>query len=121
MKRLNTLRVATLLAILCLLFATAAFADQAAWIAKDAAQEAAAIIKKQAVVIEYCEPCGNAKRKEIPVKTVEVKKADDTYWEVLLNDEEIDLAYIYIKDGNLWVNLAMQIGLPVEDVSEALK
>ena len=56
------------------------------------------------------------------IQTVEaVPVGEKDYWEVKVNGEGIDLAYIYFrtKDGK-WKNLAKETGVKVKDVPKYL-
>ena len=103
------------------LVAAVALADQAAWISKKDAEAAAAKVKPGDEVREYCKPCGDKSYSVIKVTKVEVAHTGDgDYYEVRLNGKGIDLAYVYIRSGGEWENLAMIVGVPVQDVPRYL-
>ena len=80
------------------LAASSARADQCAWIDDAAAQKAQAILAKQPMTIEFCEPCGD-KAPGVPVKakSVSIGSPQDGYKEIELNGKAVDLAYTYVK------------------------
>lgn len=126
------MRIASLLATiaLCVAIPTAAFADQYAWNDHDVAMKGAAMLAKGRRFIQYCEPCKGGHREpavEITTKTV-VRKAStryakDTYYEVVVNGEAVDLAYIFVElepGSNKFANVAVALGLEPRGVSGQL-
>jgi hypothetical protein len=117
------LKNAIVSAIITISLATLAFADQAAYITQKQAEKAAAFLKDKPEIRHYCAPCDDKGDKTEAVSTVEAVVADASkgYWEVKVNGEGIDLAYIYFKtkDGK-WKNLAKEIGVKVHDVPKYL-
>jgi uncharacterized protein YecT (DUF1311 family) len=107
---------------LCLSLCVAgpAFADQAAWVTKQQAVQAHAIIFGRKEIRNYCEPCGDTAFTAEAVKNPDVKKQDGEYWSVVNNGDELDLAYVYVEVRGVWVNLAKLVGAQVEDVSAVL-
>ncbi len=97
-------------------------ADQCAWIEKDTAMHAEAILKEQSSFLSYCELCGDKDPTEINIDSVSVRQPEGSneYYEVLINDENHDLAYTYVKQGDEYHNLAMLVGCEVSGVSEIL-
>ena len=55
-------------------------------------------------------------------QSAEPYRASDgaTYWQVYLNGAPVDLAYLYVADGEGWENLALRLGLPASDVPRRL-
>lgn len=51
---------------------------------------------------------------------MEAKHKDDNKYEVEVNGQGIDLAYVYIEKNGKWVNLAMELGLKVSQVPKYL-
>lgn len=111
-------------ALLTLAVAAPARADQFMYL--DLAQARAALAKLRAgdVVHHFCAPCGDARSERMTVRTLgidriwnapgsaEPYRSDGrTFWAVELNDETIDLAYVYVHDGTQWRNLAALTGL----------
>jgi hypothetical protein len=108
-------------AALLVLLSAVSWADQAAWISKKDAEAAAARIKSGDEVREYCKPCGDKGYGVIKVTRVEVAHTGEgDYYEVRLNGKGIDLAYVYIRSGGEWENLAMIVGVSVQDVPRYL-
>lgn len=112
-------KVAILLALI--VWVSTAFADQAAWISEDQANKARAIIEKQEKIVSFCSPCKDEKAKVKTVKKVSVEKVGDGYWEVVVNDEGIDLAYVYVLEAGEWTNLAMLLSIDVDSVPFIIK
>lgn len=99
----------------------ALYADQQQWVGKDAADRAAELMPLDTEIRHFCEPCDDPSWTPETVSSIEVRPtgSDDTY-EVLVNGNSIDLAYVYIEHEGQWVNLATHLGLEVSAVSEAL-
>ena len=99
-----------------------ALADQAAWITQAQAEKAAAFLKDKKEIRHYCAPCNDKGDKVEAIDTVDAAKVkDENYWEVRINGEGIDLAYVYFKtkDGK-WKNLAKELDIKVKDVPKIL-
>ncbi len=114
---INTSHVAAFSIALC--FALSASADQAAYISKVDADRAIQLLHNAGTVKSYCAPCGDARAESIAVNAI--RKADVNYagnWEVQINDQGVDLAYLYFLENNKWRNVAMALGIPVQDVPE---
>ncbi|HOV09789.1 MAG: hypothetical protein BWY23_00018 [Spirochaetes bacterium ADurb.Bin218] len=111
-----------LVVAILLLWANALFADQAAWISKDKAEMAVALLKNIKEVRHFCAPCGDNFYKVEVVSSVQSQKAtsEGNFYVVKLNGSEIDLAYVYIPSGNRWINLAIALNIKVEDVPKYL-
>jgi len=101
--------------------ATTAFADQAIWIKKSDADKALQMIHPGMTVRKYCAPCGDSTWTSLTVKEVKVNQKEKDFFEVNVNGEGIDLAYIYIENQGRWRNLAMMLNLNVADVPEYLE
>lgn len=104
------------------LVAWGAQADQLAWIKKDAALEAVALLRATGAYVEYCEPCGEAdKPVQAAVTSVRLVEAGVVdLWEVHVNGKPIDLAYTFVAAGKLHVNLALLVGLKSAGTSRYL-
>lgn len=111
-----------LITISCLLAAGTARADQCAWLDDEQATTAQVILQEHPNVLEYCEPCGDEKPGEpFPVKTVHIAIPKPGYKTIVINSEEVDLAYLYIEiSPTQYENLALQVGCPAEDVSQSV-
>ena len=104
-------------------FSIAAYADQAAYITRTQAEKAAAFLKDQTQIRHYCAPCDEKGDRVEHISTVEAVDANYRgYWEVKVNGEGIDLAYVYFrtKDGK-WKNLAKEMDVKVRDVPKELR
>ncbi|HQU91594.1 MAG TPA: hypothetical protein PLK77_04815 [Pyrinomonadaceae bacterium] len=113
----------TLLAIILTLFAITALADQAAYITKEQAEKAAAFLKDKKQIRHYCAPCDDKGDKVEDISAVEAVAVADSkpYWEVKVNGEGIDLAYVYFQDKKgKWKNLAKEMKIKVDDVPKSL-
>lgn len=98
-------------------------ADQAAYITKEQAQKAAAFLKDKKQIRHYCAPCDDKGDKVEDISTVEAVAVESSkpYWEVKVNGEGIDLAYVYFQDKKgKWKNLAKEIKVKVDDVPKTL-
>jgi hypothetical protein len=98
-------------------------ADQAAYITKEQAQKAAAFLKDKKQIRHYCAPCDDKGDKVEDISTVEAVAVESSkpYWEVKVNGEGIDLAYVYFQDKKgKWKNLAKEIKIKVDDVPKTL-
>jgi hypothetical protein len=114
--------IASILLTIC--FATLVMADQAAYITKEQAQKAAAFLKDKKQIRHYCAPCDDKGDKVEDISTVEAVAVESSkpHWEVKVNGEGIDLAYVYYqeKEGGEWKNLAKKIKVKVHDVPKTL-
>ena len=98
---------------------TSVFMDTAFAIRKEDARRASEILKPRMVIRKYCAPCGDSTWRHITIKKVRVKKKGYDY-RIFINGREENLSYFYIKIHGNWVNIAMLIGMEVEDVPEFL-
>jgi hypothetical protein len=117
---LNRIFVTILLSVF---LAISAFADQAAYITKEQAQKAAAFLKDKKQIRHYCAPCDDKGDRVEDISTVEAVAVTDSkpYWEVKVNGEGIDLAYVYFRDKKgKWKNLAKEMKVKVDDVPKSL-
>lgn len=98
-----------------------AIADQAAYIDKAEAERAQALLGTQLVLREFCEPCGDAQYRPLNVKTLGIAPTGyENTWEVSVNGQGVDLAYLYFKHEGAWHNVAMHLKIPVDDVSRIM-
>lgn len=82
----------------------------------------------------YCAPCGDARATAIAVRELGIARIWDdggsarpyadgdgrTFWEIELNGEGIDLAYVYVRTPGGWENLALALGLDASGVPRML-
>lgn len=104
--------------------ATAVFADQAQWVTREQAEKAVALLKDKKQIRHYCNPCDDKGDKVEDIDKVEVQKVKDqeNFWEVLVNGDSVDLAYVYYMDKKgRWKNLAKELKIKVSDVPKELK
>ncbi len=119
--------------LLLLLIAGAAHADQYSYVTVQQAAQALQVIAGDDIVHAFCAPCGDAQSRPVPVRQVEIGRVwegasaqpyragdGQTYWQVHVNGEAVDLAYVYVRGAGGWENLALQMGLPAEDVPPRL-
>lgn len=98
---------------------SSAFMDTAFGMRKADARRASEILRPRMVIRYYCAPCGHSTWTHVTIKKVRVKKKGYDY-RIFINNREANLAYYYIKIHGNWVNIAMLIGMEVEDVPEFL-
>lgn len=102
-----------LLIVTMLVFAQNAKADICAFVDKQVAEKAVEILQKQSEIIDYCSLCASSTPQTIEIKTVEIQPRqlnDKNYSAVEVNKIGIDLAYIYLKKGKRYENLAYLSG-----------
>lgn len=123
MRYIKYTLTAFLLAAFLTTTAITVFADQAAWITKAQAEKAAAFLKKHKEIRHYCAPCDDKGDRVEEIVNVEAVKIEgqENYWEVQVNGQGIDLAYVYFKaKKGKWKNLAKEVNLKVHDVPKKL-
>lgn len=112
----------TVVLVLSLMMSLSALADQAAYVTKAQAEKAAAFLKDKKQIRHFCAPCDEKGDKTEDVAEVSAAPADyENYWEVKVNGEGVDLAYVYFKtkDGK-WKNVAKELDIKVKDVPKYL-
>ena len=96
-------------------------ADQAIYVSKENAERAAALLTKVDEVRMYCPPCGDTRWQPLKVGTVIAHDAGyENFYEVMIDEAPMDLAYMYMPADGKWVNVAMHLGITVQDVPAAL-
>jgi hypothetical protein len=82
----------------------------------------------------FCAPCGDTRATAIEVRDLGIARVWDdghsarpytddagrTFWEVELDGEGIDLAYVYVRTPAGWENLALELGLDASGVPRML-
>lgn len=113
MRSLSMLMFGALLAS-----ATPARADQCAKNPTSVADQAAALVKKGATVVEFCEPCGDvAPSKPFTVQSVSVRDGA-----LLVNGAVTDLAYLFLQTGlDEFANVGVRTWCGASKVSEAIR
>ncbi len=122
MKGLSLLAAAAGVVVLSSLPA-AARADQLEWLSMDQAATAQARIAEVGVIRHFCEPCrDNASRAE-RVEDVEITPipSSDGQWNVRVNGQPVDLAYVFVPKDGEWRNLALDMGLDASSVAATLR
>ncbi|MBN8221843.1 MAG: hypothetical protein J0L53_13035 [Spirochaetes bacterium] len=98
-----------------------AFADQFAYVRPEMARRAEALLKNESEMLQLCEPCGESKgqvEKILKVETADVNFEGNH--EVRINNKGVDLAYIFVKRGTKWKNVAVLLGVRPFAVSAEL-
>jgi hypothetical protein len=113
------------LALLALLSAGIARADQCEVVTMAQAKAAAQLLVKGVKFVEYCEPCGD-KQPSAPkaVDTVETKPwSEPPLQTVLVNGKEEDLAYLFIQKSlgdSHYLNVATLAKCPADGISREI-
>lgn len=116
-----------------LLASGAAQADQFAYISLPQAVAALQAVPVGSTVHAYCAPCGDARSTPVRVAQVGIDRIWDGasarayrdggsagYWTLAVNGRPVDLAYVYVRSGTGWENLALRMGLDVALVPRTL-
>ena len=123
MKKRSWLNPIFLSLCLTLVLGSEALADQCEYITKEQSLAAIARLKVGQTIYQFCEPCGDKLPTPISIKQLSAGTTGyEDYWEVKVNDSNIDLAYTFINAGiaNQRVNLAAVVGCPASNVSVVL-
>ena len=101
------------------------YADQAALMPKEYIKKALDLIQINSEIRLYCAPCRDTNYESIHVKRKKIKLVhamnnERLYQIVINNSVELDLAYTYINQKDLWKNLAILVGLKPQKVPEYL-
>ena len=110
MKVMNIITVG-----LALSFSLSAMADQCIWISRDEATRAANVIKPGMRVRNFCAPCGDILSSGETVNSITTRPAVDfegnvtSYFEVVVNGEAKDLAYLFIESNGQYLNVAQTV------------
>lgn len=111
------------LSYLATILCTSALADQCAYITKEQAQTAVSRLSLDLTIYSLCEPCGDKIPQPMTIESLGIETVDyQDYWQVKVNNEGIDLAYIYVNsgvDGN-FLNLAAVANCQATQVSPIL-
>lgn len=109
-------------ALLSTLGAAPAWADQCAWNAKDVSDKGRDLIAKAQTILALCEPCGERKPKPMQVNSVSVVPKGEGYFAVVVNKEEVDLAYVFAPgSGDSWFNIGLAVNCGASDVSKTIR
>ncbi|WP_019504627.1 hypothetical protein [Pleurocapsa sp. PCC 7319] len=100
-----------------------ALADQCSYIKKEQAIATISRLDINQTIYKLCEPCGEKDPQSVKIQHLSMEKVDyQDYWQVGVNGEGIDLAYVFVDSGvedNL-VNLAAIANCPAQSVSPVL-
>jgi uncharacterized protein YecT (DUF1311 family) len=121
-KEFSVMRIKNFLFLVFCLVAANAQADQAAYISRADAERAVELLKDIGELKSFCAPCDDESVETIVVKRIASGAVGyENFWEVRVNDEGVDLAYIYFPVDGKWRNAAMALKIPVEDVPEFIQ
>jgi hypothetical protein len=108
----------SLFSLMIIVFSLSAQADQCSLITQEQALRAESLLLNSRRIQNLCELCGETSPSLITFETLIARPAGlENYWEVLLDEKNIDLAYTYV-DGK---NLAMLVDCPVSGVRKTIK
>ncbi len=128
-------RLSIAFAALLALLPFAASADQFAYLdLKQAVAALDALDHAPREVQAFCAPCGDANAQAIAVRDLGIARVWDdrasarpyadgegrTFWEIELDGQGIDLAYVYVQTPAGWENLALKLGLDATGVPRML-
>ena len=107
-------------------------ADQYQYLTLEQATRAMQAIGGDTVVQSFCAPCDETKSQPLTVDSISIGRiwegdsavpyASDgrTFWELVVNDQSVDLAYLYLRRDGRWENLALLLGLDAVKVPRYL-
>jgi hypothetical protein len=103
-------------------FITPARADQCAWVGKSQAIAALNYLSIGQTIYNFCELCGDKVPKPILINKLAVANTPDgKLWQVSVNNENIDLAYTYVRyEPKYQVNLAILTKCPADGFTPVL-
>jgi hypothetical protein len=99
-----------------------ALADQCQLVGKSQALAALNYLSIGQTIYSFCEPCGDKTPKPIRINKIAVSSGDDgKLWRVLVNNQNIDLAYTYIRyEPKYQVSLAVITKCPTQGVTPVI-
>lgn len=111
---MKLLTVAFLLSI-----SASVFADQCAWVNHATAQHAKKeFLKRGTTIAKFCEPCGETAPTIVRVRSSSVQRINDSYSQVKVNGQGVDLAYVYtLVNGTRFYNVAGLVGCDAQGVT----
>jgi hypothetical protein len=120
----TSLQLCWLLLLAASLVVPAARADQCAWNSKAEADAALRYLQPGVEYLSFCEPCGDSQATKGVVEhaTVGVPAGGEQYFEVSINGEPVDLAYIFVKKdaSGQFFNLGKLVGCGATGVSKSI-
>lgn len=119
-RRLNTW-FGLLLCNIAAVCASTVNADQALWNNQAIVDKADKILDYGIEVRHFCPPCGDKTYRREIVAGKETSAVDTPgQFELLINGEAVDLAYVYVEKDGKWSNVAKLVGATVDGVPELL-
>jgi hypothetical protein len=121
--RVKTIRSTSIACLFSLAIALPALADRCAYVNKEQALSAVSQIDLGDTIYELCEPCGDTQPTPVEIRSLAARTVDyEDFWEVAINNNGIDLAYVFIESGidSPPINLAAVSGCSASDVSPVL-
>jgi len=122
-----------LLFLSAVLFSSTAYADQYLYVSLPQATNVLDVLSHNSEVHHFCAPCGDKVSRPMKIELLEIGRvwerhtanayrsgSGESYWEVVINDDPVDLAYLYVRRKNKWENLALALGLAAQDVPRNL-
>jgi len=105
-----------------LLLPAPARADQLEWLTPAQAEQAQVVVAGVGVIRHFCKPCGDESSRPEHVDTAEIMAIEDGdgHWNLLVNGEPVDLAYVYVPVDGAWRNLGALLKLEPSDVPAKL-
>ena len=98
-------------------------ADQCSYIKKKQAIAAISRLDINQTIYKLCEPCGEKDPQSVKIQHLSMEKVDyQDFWQVKVNGDGIDLAYIFVDSGveDNFMNLAAIANCPAQNVSPVL-
>lgn len=97
--------------------ASQASAQTCAWMPKPIAEEVVRALPDGTVGQYYCAPCKDRRARRIVVDETEIRPLDTYNNQVLINDQPVDIAYLYVLDlrRKRWTNLGLLVRCHEED------
>lgn len=115
------MKALSLAVLLGVTLAGSARADQCLAVTKKQADAALAVLKEGVEIIAHCEPCNDETlQAPIVVQRAEATKFDEKLVTVVVNGEEQDLAYLYVRTTpgkGRFTNVAKLAKCPASGVS----
>lgn len=105
---------------LTFIFSFNSLGDQCQYMDPLSIKKAEEVMSRAKLIVEFCEPCDNAKPRKITFDKNR-KRGSDIYYEgKKMTDFGYDAAYIFIKSKGSYVNLASMLTCPTQGVSKKI-
>ena len=107
----------------CFILSVPVLADQCSYISKEQGIAAISRLNIGQTISQLCEPCGEAIPQITTITNLSLEKVDyEDFWQVVVNGEGIDLAYVFVDSGidKNFANLAAIANCPATEVSPVL-